>query len=218
MDSSADLSGGPSPPEGGASQPIIESGIRLFWPFMKRRPWRLLCLTDASSPDAVGYVAAAFLTRLYSPPLLSLEHKASQALVQAQWDTDRLLCFSHLVFDRCNDLGVAMVKTYRCCLLEVRRTVVVQSVESDDDAGALLKLCSIIAASNVQVAELWDGVRMVAVLSGKPPATQSQPAYPQATASRPLAAPDHQERRVPVRRHASRRRTASGMQRGSPAR
>src|SRR5262245_14221577 len=115
--------------------------------------------------------------------------------------------------------GAAMAKMYRCCLLEADRTIVVQTIESGGDASALLKVCGIITASNVVTAELWDDVRMVAMLSGRTSAARLQPAGLQAAPSHPLPTSDRrQQRRAPARRHVLLRRTVSGMQRGSPAR
>lgn len=67
-----------------------------------------------------------------------------------------------------------MTRKYRCCLMEMDRTVVVQIIESDDDAGAVLEADKVLAASASTIAELWEGPRMVSMLSRKAPAASLQ--------------------------------------------
>jgi hypothetical protein len=63
-----------------------------------------------------------------------------------------------------------MTTRYRCCLLDVDRTVAVEIVEAEDDASALLEADKILAASSCTIVEVWQGDREVSILSRKPSA------------------------------------------------
>jgi len=63
-----------------------------------------------------------------------------------------------------------MATKFRCCLVDCERISSVAIVESDDDAGALIKADRLLAASTCTAAEIWQGKRRVSILSRKAPA------------------------------------------------